>query len=133
MGGKMGRAIIGMGDRKQTTTIEDNADIVVEEKNEGFVINISTGFSEVTIRVPSYEVINQGDSAATTVWRFDKPQRNGEHPTMKPVGLLARAVKNSSKRGDIVLDTFGGSGSTLIACEQLDRKCYMMELDEKIC
>ena len=119
------------GDRKQTTTIEDNADIVVEEKNEGFVINISTGFSEVTIRVPSYEVINQGDSAATTVWRFDKPQRNGEHPTMKPVGLLARAVKNSSKRGDIVLDTFGGSGSTLIACEQLDRKCYMMELDEK--
>ena len=119
------------GDRKQTTTIEDNADIVVQEENEGFVINISTGFSEVTIRVPSYEVINQGDSAATTIWRFDKPQRNAEHPTMKPVALLARAVKNSSKRGDIVLDTFGGSGSTLIACEQLDRKCYMMELDPK--
>ena len=119
------------GDRKQTTTIEDNADIVVQEDDGGFIINISTGFSEVAIRVPSYEVIHQEDSEITTIWRFDKPRRNGEHPTMKPVGLLARAVKNSSKREDIVLDLFGGSGSTLIACEQLDRICYMMELDEK--
>ena len=67
----------------------------------------------------------------STVWNFDKPARNSEHPTQKPLDLLAYPIKNSSKPGDIVLDTFGGSGSTLIAAEQLNRVCYMMELDEK--
>lgn len=65
----------------------------------------------------------------TTILYEQKPNRNAEHPTMKPVKLLARGVKNSSKENDTVLDLFGGSGSTLIACEQLNRKCYMMELD----
>ena len=68
----------------------------------------------------------QGD-----VWRFDRPKISREHPTMKPVALCAKAIQNSSLRGDIVLDVFGGSGSTLIACEQLDRKCYMMEMEPK--
>jgi DNA modification methylase len=62
---------------------------------------------------------------------FDKPSKNKEHPTMKPIELIAYQISNSTKKGDKVLDTFGGSGSTLIACEQLERKCYMMELDEK--
>lgn len=53
------------------------------------------------------------------------------HPTQKPVGLSIRALNNSSKPGDCVMDLFGGSGSTMIACEQLNRKCYMMELDPK--
>jgi DNA modification methylase len=67
----------------------------------------------------------------TTVWNYDKPKKNGEHPTMKPIPLLCYPIKNSSQVNGIVLDTFGGSGSTLIACEQVDRICYTMELDPK--
>lgn len=73
------------------------------------------------------------DRKQTTVIDFDRPTRSGEHPTMKPVGLMGYLIQNSSKKDDIVLDTFGGSGTTLIACEQLDRKCFMMELDPKYC
>jgi len=72
-----------------------------------------------------------GDRTQTTLWEIDRPTASREHPTMKPLALMARAINNSSKSGDIVLDLFGGSGSTLIACEQLDRTCYMMELDPK--
>lgn len=69
--------------------------------------------------------------AETTVWDYDKPKKNGEHPTMKPVPLLCYPIKNSSQVNGIVVDTFGGSGSTLIACEQIDRICYTMEIDPK--
>jgi len=74
-----------------------------------------------------------GDRKQTTVWQIDRPMASREHPTMKPVPLCAKAIENSSKAGDIVLDLFGGSGSTLIACEQLNRTCYMMELDPIYC
>lgn len=74
-----------------------------------------------------------GDRKQTTVWQIDRPIANREHPTMKPVALCAKAIENSSKAGDIVLDLFGGSGSTLIAAEQLNRTCYMMELDPVYC
>jgi site-specific DNA-methyltransferase (adenine-specific) len=70
-----------------------------------------------------------GGRKQDTVWEVDRPSRNAEHPTMKPIELVARAIRNSSKKDNIVLDTFGGSGSTLIACEQLNRACYTMELD----
>lgn len=73
------------------------------------------------------------DRKQSDVWEFDRPKRSEEHPTMKPVGLVARAVQNSSKKGDIVVDLFGGSGTTMIACEQTDRICYMSELDPKYC
>ena len=66
-----------------------------------------------------------------TIWNFAKPKRNADHPTSKPLDLLAYPIKNSSQANGIVLDTFGGSSSTLIACEQADRICYMLELDEK--
>ena len=69
----------------------------------------------------------------TTIWEFDKPKKNGDHPTMKPIPLLAYPIMNSSMSNSVVLDPFGGSGSTLIACEQTDRICYTMELDEKFC
>ena len=69
----------------------------------------------------------------TTIWEYDKPKKNGDHPTMKPIPLLAYPIKNSSVTNSIVLDPFGGSGSTLIACEQTDRICYTIELDEKFC
>ena len=72
-----------------------------------------------------------GDRNQSDVWFNDKPTSNKVHPTMKPVGLIERAILNSSKRGDIVLDPFGGSGSTLIASENLGRKCRMIELDPK--
>ncbi|MCL1964928.1 MAG: site-specific DNA-methyltransferase [Firmicutes bacterium] len=66
-----------------------------------------------------------------TIWNFTKPKRNSDHPTSKPLDLLAYPIKNSSQANGIVLDVFGGSGSTLIACEQTDRICNMLELDEK--
>lgn len=71
------------------------------------------------------------DRKQTTIWNYDKPKHNREHPTMKPIPLLAYPIKNSSAPNAVVLDTFGGSGSTLIACEQTDRICYTMELDPK--
>ena len=71
------------------------------------------------------------DRKQTTIWNFDKPKRNANHPTSKPLDLLSYPIKNSSQENAIVLDTFGGSGSTLMACEQTNRICFMMELDEK--
>ncbi|MBS5858036.1 MAG: DNA modification methylase [Clostridium sp.] len=69
----------------------------------------------------------------STVLEFDKPLRNAEHPTMKPVDLLVYLIKNSSKENHLILDLFAGSGSTLIAAEQVQRNCYAMELDPKYC
>ena len=71
------------------------------------------------------------DRKQTTIWNFDKPKRNANHPTSKPLDLLSYPIKNSSQENSIVLDNFGGSGSTLMACEQTNRICFMMELDEK--
>lgn len=73
------------------------------------------------------------DRKQTTIWEFDKPKKNGDHPTMKPIALLAYPIMNSSLTNCIVLDPFGGSGSTLIACEQSERICHTIELDEKYC
>ena len=69
----------------------------------------------------------------STIWEFDKPKKNGDHPTMKPIPLLAYPIMNSSMSNCLVLDPFGGSGSTLIACEQTDRVARTIELDEKFC
>jgi DNA modification methylase len=74
-----------------------------------------------------------GPTDEKTVWELKKEGVNNFHPTQKPIKLAGRAINNSSKKDDIVLDLFGGSGSTLIASEQLERTCYMMELDEKYC
>ena len=73
-----------------------------------------------------------GDRKQTSVWQFDRKSIEG-HTTPKPIGFICKALENSSKKNEKVLDLFGGSGSTLIACEQLDRTCYMMELDPKYC
>ena len=71
------------------------------------------------------------DRKQTTIWNYDKPKKNAEHPTMKPIPLVAYPIKNSSAPNAVVMDLFGGSGSVLIACEQTDRVCRMMELDER--
>lgn len=73
------------------------------------------------------------DRKQTTVLNFNKPVRNGVHPTMKPVDLFAYQICNSSKPGEVVLDLFGGSGTTVIACQKFHRKCCTMELDPKYC
>lgn len=75
--------------------------------------------------------VNQGGAVETDIWEYPKPSKSKEHPTMKPIKLCVRGIQNSSQVKDIVLDPFGGSGSTLIACEQLDRACFMIELDPK--
>ena len=69
----------------------------------------------------------------STIWEFDKPKKNADHPTMKPIALVSYPIMNSTMTGCLVLDPFGGSGSTLIACEQTGRICYTVELDEKFC
>lgn len=74
-------------------------------------------------------VRNYRQAVPTSIIRENKPSKSEEHPTMKPVKLIARLVANSSREGEAVLDIFGGSGTTMIACEQLGRSCYMMELD----
>lgn len=73
------------------------------------------------------------DRKQTTVIEWDKPQRNAEHPTMKPIGLFGYQIENSSKISDIVIDAFGGSGTTMVACEQLKRKARVVEFDPKYC
>ena len=73
------------------------------------------------------------DRKQTTILEFDKPSRNGEHPTMKPVGLFEYQMLNNTKGGDIVLDLFGGSGTTMLAAEKHGRVAYLMELDPKYC
>ena len=73
------------------------------------------------------------DRKQTTILEFDRPTKSKEHPTMKPIALFAYQLGNSTKRGGLVLDLFGGSGTSIIASEQTGRKCYTMELDEHYC
>ena len=122
------------GNRKQTTVLKENPAVVIGKTINGKTqITFDTGFTTVVVEVDNYKVISDVDDSMTSTWHFDKPLKNGEHPTMKPIGLVAKALKNSSKPGDIVLDSFGGSGSTLVAAEQLGRYGYLCELDPVYC
>jgi DNA modification methylase len=73
------------------------------------------------------------DRQQSDLWEFDRPAKSDLHPMMKPIALAAQALNNSSRHGDAVMDLFGGSGTTLLAAEQTDRTCFMMELDPKYC
>ncbi len=115
-GWKEGAAHYFIDDRTQSTVYEDGIPEYKKMKKAELVELLDEIYS---------------DKTSTTVINEMRPQVSEEHPTMKPIKLLARLIKNSSKRKEIVLDLFGGSGSTLIACEQLDRTCYMMELDPR--
>lgn len=114
-GWKEGAAHYFIDDRTQDTVIEDKPNLNKMSKDE----------------LKDYIKELLQDRVATTILREDKPTKNDLHPTMKPIKLLSRQVKNSSRRGELVLDLFGGSGSTLITCEQLDRTCCMMEYEPK--
>jgi len=72
-----------------------------------------------------------GDRKQTTVWEVDRPSRNEEHPTMKPIGLIEIALRNSSESADIIFDPFLGSGSTMVACHKNNRLCFGCEIDPK--
>jgi len=116
-GWKEGSAHYFTDDRTKTTVIEDKLDIKKLKKDE--LVKL---LSEV-----------MSDKTKSTIIHHDKPLRNTEHPTMKPILLLAPLIENSSKTGWIVADPFLGSGSTMVASHQLKRKCYGMELDPKYC
>lgn len=103
--------------RTETTVIEDKPNI--------------NKMSKAELKAYVKELLK--NEPASTIIREDKPLRSEQHPTMKPVKLIAYLIRNSSRKGEIVLDVFGGSGTTLIACEQLGRRCYMEELDPKYC
>jgi site-specific DNA-methyltransferase (adenine-specific) len=74
-----------------------------------------------------------GGDAETTVIEVDRPKTSREHPTMKPPALIERALRNSSRRREIVLDPFGGSGSTVVAAERAERRAYAIEIDPRYC
>ncbi|MBP2657287.1 MAG: hypothetical protein H6Q69_319 [Firmicutes bacterium] len=132
-GWKPGVAHRWYGGRKQSTVIEDDMPIVIQQNEKGTTATITVGLSTVVLKMTDFEILHTGTDEDASIWRFEKPLRNGEHPTMKPIGLCARALRNSSKSGDNVLDLFGGSGSTLMAAEQTGRTCFMMELDPVYC
>ena len=116
-GWKKGAAHYFTNERTHTTVIEDKIDIkkLTKEQMKNMLTEIMS------------------DKNKTTIINCDKPFRNAEHPTMKPILLLAPLIKNSSKENELVADGFLGSGSTMVAAHQLKRKCYGMELDPKYC
>ena len=115
-GWKEGAAHYFINDYSQSTVIEDMPNVNQMTKGE-----LKDHVKELRKFI----------DAGSTLLREDKPSSNDLHPTMKPLTLLQTPIKNNSKKGEIVLDQFGGSGSTLITCEQLERICYMMEYDPK--
>lgn len=133
-GWKPGAAHNWYGERKQSTVVDDPSHFAVKKEKDGAILSFSAGEDQtVMIRVPSYEVVYAGIDDHTTVWRFEKPSKNADHPTMKPIGLCAKAIRNSCPAKGIVLDMFLGSGSSLIAAEQTGRSCYGLELDPVYC
>lgn len=118
-GWKEGAAHYFIEDRTLTTVHEDEKSIDINK------------MSKDELKKTLKDILNSG--VPSTVINEDKPQRNGEHPTMKPLKLIGRLIRNSSRKGDVVLDTFGGSGSTMMAAEQLGRKCFMVEYDPHYC
>jgi site-specific DNA-methyltransferase (adenine-specific) len=116
-GWKEGAAHYFVDNRTNTTVIEDNVNIAKLTKDQ--------------MKKMLTEILSE--KTATTILRADKPHKSIEHPTMKPILLIAPLIQNSSKEGWIVSDAFLGSGSTMVASHQLNRKCYGMELDPKYC
>lgn len=114
-GWKEGASHYFIDDRCQTTVFEDDSDLQKMSK-EQLIFLIKQSCEE---------------KEPCTIIHENKPLRNDVHPTMKPINLIGRLVKNSSREKENVFDGFGGSGSTLIACEQLNRKAYLMELDPR--
>ncbi len=122
------------GGRKKTTLQQDVSGVTFRQEADGStVITFSDGLHIVSVRAKDYQVLDNGLDAMSSIIYHEKPSSNDLHPTMKPVDLVAKLMRNSSKRGDLVADFFNGSGSTLIACEENGRRCCAMELEPYYC
>lgn len=119
-----------VGDRDKANVWEDMRE--VGSSFDGEYTSVKVGPYEVRILGQVEGEVHKKDSKAD-IWRFDRPTKSEDHPTMKPLALCEEAIMNSSLREGLVLDLFGGSGSTLIAADRVGRTCYMMELDPKYC
>lgn len=112
---------------------EGAAHYFINSRNESTVYDDQPDLDKIT-KAEAVDLLRKiYDTEPQSVIREKKPAASKLHPTMKPVGLIGYQVANSSRRGDKVLDLFGGSGTTMIACEQLGRRCYMMEYDPHYC
>lgn len=111
---------------------EGSGHFFIYDRTQSTVLEKPINYDDLT-REQAIKIIKDmlAEEQATTIIKEKKPTKNDLHPTMKPVPMLARLINNSSEKGDLVLDLFGGSGSTMIACEELGRTCYMMEYDPK--
>ncbi|MDD2839990.1 MAG: site-specific DNA-methyltransferase [Rickettsiales bacterium] len=118
-GWKKGNGHYFIDNRTNSSVFEDEIDLTKLKKDE--------------LLKMLQDILQTDDTKPTTVIHCDKPNKSDLHPTMKPIKLIGKLIINSSKRKDLIVDLFGGSGSTLIASEQLDRQCYMMELDPHYC
>jgi DNA modification methylase len=116
-GWKEGAAHYFTNDRTKTTVIEDDINLNKLTKEE--------------MKKMLNEILS--DKTKSTILHINKPHRNAEHPTMKPILLFAPLIENSSKVGEVIVDGFLGSGTTMVASHQLKRKCYGLELDPKYC
>ncbi len=117
-------------DRRDMANVwEDLSKVTTEKEGDETIITFQGFKIKLKGTIESGQVIRKKQHM--DIWRHDKPSRSAEHPTMKPVSLCTEAITNSSKKGDIVLDSFLGSGSTLIACEKTERKCVGIELEPK--
>lgn len=121
------------GGRKKTTVIDEGESVQLEEVESkgGTTRRLTVCVAGETLVFEAADLTCVSANPESTVWRCDKPSRSTSHPTMKPVKLIGRMVQNSTKKDDLVFDPFGGSGSTLVACEHLGRACYTVELDER--
>lgn len=130
---KRGQALAWHGDRKQTTTwFETGGPLRVTPHGDGHVITFTDGVRTFFARVAGLVGVEEDGEAASTVWEVSR-ETNYAHPTQKPVELITRAIRNSSRPGERVLDLCGGSGSTLIAADRAGRTALLMELDPRWC
>lgn len=120
------------GTRKLSTVIPDDYPVEIGMDEQGRqMLYVHVGLKTVILRADNIETVNIDE--VSSIIHIPRPSQNKDHPTMKPIALCAHCIKNSSQQGEAVLDLFGGSGSTLIACEQINRRCYSMELDPVYC
>lgn len=120
------------GTKKLSTVIPEDFPVEIGQDADGHqLIHINVGLKTVVLRADNIKAVNMEE--VNSVLHVPAPVKSKLHPTMKPIALCSKCIKNSCQQGDSVLDLFGGSGSTLIACEQINRQCYSMELDPVYC
>lgn len=129
---KPGAAHRWYGGRKLSTTLRDNFPVQLTFAEDGnALLTFTFGLDNLVLKVPKFEVVDIDN--ASSCWHIARPAASRLHPTMKPIALVAKGILNNSKEGELVLDLFGGSGSTLVACEETGRRCCTMELDPVYC